>query len=567
MTASIPASAIVSVTPNVVSAGGTGLDLCGLFLTSSERVPMGAVVALTSAQAVADYFGPASAEYNAAVTYFNGSEGSPIKPGHVLFVQYPDAAVAAYLRGGDLSAMTLAALQAVTGTITLTVDGVEVTSADLDLSTAVSFSTAAQLIEDAIANFDAVVTADIAGTTMTVSAVTSGTLAVGQVIEGTGVTAGTKIVALGTGTGGVGTYDVDVSQTVASTTISAGPTTVEYDTVASAFVIRGGTPGDGHTITAATDAGATALKLTTAEGAVTSQGADAGVPGTAMDAVIAETQNFATFTTLSEPVTDDCVAFAAWASAQNARYVYVLWDTDNAATVVPDTTSAGALIEANDYGSTCPVYTKLNGVQVAAFLMGSVASIDFERTDGRTNLTFRTAAALQADVTSETIAANLQTNGYNYFGSYATANDEFRFFYPGSVTGPFLWLDSLVNEIWMTNAFQLALMGLLTNFTSIPYNAQGRALVEAALADPIDAAVNFGAIQAGVTLSNAQIAQINEAAGNTEAADTVQSVGWYLQVADASPAVRAERGSPPINFWYTDGQSVQKIALNSLEVQ
>ena len=65
------------------------------------------------------------------------------------------------------------------------------------------------------------VTAAIAGTVMTVSAVGSGKLKVGQTISGSGVTAGTKISSLGTGTGGTGTYNVSVSQTVSSTTITA----------------------------------------------------------------------------------------------------------------------------------------------------------------------------------------------------------------------------------------------------------------------------------------------------------------------------------------------------------
>jgi hypothetical protein len=67
----------------------------------------------------------------------------------------------------------------------------------------------------------AVVTGSITTTTLDVTAVTSGTLDIGQTISGTGVTAGTKIVAFGTGSGGIGTYTVDISQTVASTTINA----------------------------------------------------------------------------------------------------------------------------------------------------------------------------------------------------------------------------------------------------------------------------------------------------------------------------------------------------------
>jgi hypothetical protein len=64
------------------------------------------------------------------------------------------------------------------------------------------------------------VTGAIAGNTLTVSAVASGALSVGQVLSGAGVTAGTRITARLTGTGGVGTYTVSVSQTVASGTIT-----------------------------------------------------------------------------------------------------------------------------------------------------------------------------------------------------------------------------------------------------------------------------------------------------------------------------------------------------------
>ena len=67
----------------------------------------------------------------------------------------------------------------------------------------------------------AIVTGSISGTTLTVSAVTSGTLKIGQTIEGTGVTDGTIITAFGSGSGGAGTYTVSASQTVSSTTIYA----------------------------------------------------------------------------------------------------------------------------------------------------------------------------------------------------------------------------------------------------------------------------------------------------------------------------------------------------------
>ena len=69
-------------------------------------------------------------------------------------------------------------------------------------------------------------TGSISANTLTVTAVASGTLAVGNTLYGPGIAGSTTISALGTGSGGVGTYTVTssstTSQTVASTTIYAG---------------------------------------------------------------------------------------------------------------------------------------------------------------------------------------------------------------------------------------------------------------------------------------------------------------------------------------------------------
>ena len=70
-------------------------------------------------------------------------------------------------------------------------------------------------------------TGSISGTTLTITqddGVAGGTLAIGSRIVGTGVTTSTYITALGTGTGGIGTYTVNNSQTVSSTRIYAQPT-------------------------------------------------------------------------------------------------------------------------------------------------------------------------------------------------------------------------------------------------------------------------------------------------------------------------------------------------------
>lgn len=64
-------------------------------------------------------------------------------------------------------------------------------------------------------------TGSIATTTLTVSAVSAGSLFQSMQLTGTGVTAGTRIVTQLTGTtGGAGTYTVSVSQTVSSTAMT-----------------------------------------------------------------------------------------------------------------------------------------------------------------------------------------------------------------------------------------------------------------------------------------------------------------------------------------------------------
>ena len=92
-----------------------------------------------------------------------------------------------------------------------------------------------------------ITTGSIAGYTLTITAFSGGNLAVGHILSGTGVTGGTKIVAFGTGSGGTGTYTVSVSQTVASTTITANPVASSYQvtstTVANAAGSGGGSVG------------------------------------------------------------------------------------------------------------------------------------------------------------------------------------------------------------------------------------------------------------------------------------------------------------------------------------
>jgi hypothetical protein len=83
----------------------------------------------------------------------------------------------------------------------------------------------------------------ISGTTLTVTLMKSGTITTGQQLFGSGVTDETIITGLGTGTGGVGTYSINLSQTQTSQT---------YNSAAVAAIITGSISGTVLTVTAVT---------------------------------------------------------------------------------------------------------------------------------------------------------------------------------------------------------------------------------------------------------------------------------------------------------------------------
>jgi hypothetical protein len=75
------------------------------------------------------------------------------------------------------------------------------------------------------ANTGASFIGSISGNVLNVTAVASGTIAVGQALAGAGVVPGTMIAALLTGAGNAGTYTVSTAQNVASTSMATTPTT------------------------------------------------------------------------------------------------------------------------------------------------------------------------------------------------------------------------------------------------------------------------------------------------------------------------------------------------------
>ena len=179
---------------------------------------------------------------------------------------------------------------------------------------------------------------------------------------------------------------------------------------------------------------------------------------------------------------------------------------------------------------------------------------------------FRRQDGLVADVTNEADAKTLTKNGYSFYGAWATANDRFQFIGNGAVSGDYKWIDNFDFQVFLRMQLQLAFVNMFQNQKLIPYNEQGIDTVRAYAQDPINRGVNFGGIQAGVTLSNAQKFQVNQEAG-FDAASQLFTQGWALAVTLPDSQTRVDRKSFLIKLFYTDGSSMQRLEMTATNVQ
>jgi hypothetical protein len=361
--------------------------------------------------------------------------------------------------------------------------------------------------------------------------------------------------------------------------------TVTYDTQSGAFVVVSGTTGASSTVTYGSGTIAASLLLTQATGAVESQGAIAAVPATFMANVLTITQNWATFQTLFDPDggsgNTQKQLFAAWTNSTANQFVYNCWDNDITPTESTDAASSlGQILKANGSSGTALIYEPSGtNLHLASFLGGFVASINFNAPNGRATADYKSQSGITPSVFSETVAANLLANGYNYYGSVATAGASWQFFDNGQISGEFNWIDTYVNQIWLRNQLQIALMGLLTQSGRIPYNPTGYASIRQTLTggasltsivqpppSPVAQALYNGVITPNVPLSAAQAVEVNTLAG-LNIANTLSTQGWYLVIQPATVAIRAARGSPTIFLLYMDGGAISRIDLASIVVE
>lgn len=359
----------------------------------------------------------------------------------------------------------------------------------------------------------------------------------------------------------------DIAQIIQEGFGEAG-VTVAYSSLFDAFTLTSSQTGENAGAGYATGTAAAPLGLTQAAGAVLSPGLNAMTPAENMEAILELTENFVCFTTVDKPDEEDALAFAQWAGSQGVNYLYIYWD-DDPLLLQPGSTAtiAAALVQAN-VGATCGVWDKL---EYAALIMGTAASIDFNRRNGTITFAFKAQDGVPANVTKGTDAVNLTAQGMNFMGDYATRNDQFIFLYPGQMFGSWKWIDTYLNAVWLNNALQVACMNGFAQTPRVPYNQEGYTLIKSWCLDPINRALYAGVIDTGVALSESQKSQLVREAGR-DISGELRNDGYVLQIGgepgdtandSGEAAARINRESPEASLWYTYGGSVHKLDLAS----
>lgn len=390
------------------------------------------------------------------------------------------------------------------------------------------------------------------GTLAQLQAVTAGTLDLS--INGTSIALTALDFSSATSLSGCAT----VLQTALAAKLPS--TTCSYSSQTGAFQITSPTTGEASTITYAEEGTlATLLGLTQAKGATLSQGSDALDVADNMRSIRGVTENWATFTFLYSATDDEILDLSAWASAQGVEYLFVCWSTDANLKNQVDTTSIAYKLKEATAGATTLIF----GDQVyAAFIMGTAASIDWDRTQGAITFAFKSLDGLVPTIDNATEATTLLGKKCNLYGTYATRNDDFVFLYDSNMFGDYNFIDPFINAIWFNNALQVAIMNGLSMSPRVPYNEDGYTQIRSWCQDPINRARRNGVIDPGLNLSEAQKTELIREAG-LDITSNLQTDGYYLQVIDGGPQVRTTRDTPSVSLWYSYAGSVQRVELAS----
>ena len=302
---------------------------------------------------------------------------------------------------------------------------------------------------------------------------------------------------------------------------------------------------------------ATLLNLTSATLAVLSQGSAAQTPAENWQAVKSITRNWAFGSKLwsidSTPFTE-FLADCAWFNGQNGNYGYAAWS--NIPAVVLGAKSA---LDSATYAN---IFMSYSNYDLVAGELGAIAAVNYSERNARISLTNKSFSGVTPLVTDDATYDTMVAAKINFYGRFQSRNDSFNFSEEGWLTGQWLYIENLANNIWVVDQLQIKVAGYFGIAKTIPYTDQGYQALTAVIGTVGTSAVNNTVAQAGNVFSAAVIQKLNADAG-FDLASALTEQGWCAWVVPATYDERVNREPVQAYFYYTNGGSIGKVTINN----
>ncbi len=474
----------------------------------------------SSIDSVAQDFGSTTGEYKSAALFFAQSP----KPAFMYIGRWAQYPTHAYLHGGVLTAaqqLMSAWTSVTTGSLKITIDGVEKVLSALNFSSATNLNGVASIIRDAF----------ILTTKEAVAKVGSGiqfggvNYSVGDTITLTGGTSTVPTVLTVTqiGVGGVilgvdittpGTYTVAPTNPISQGSSSGAGTTatfnltygfkyaadVVWNSVLKRFDISSKTTGASSTIGYATPTGSgvdisAKLKWTSTTASVPVNGIIAETPLEAVQALAnASGKWYSTmFATDVQPTTADHIEIAGFIEAASPLRIYGATITNSTVLNPLDSTDLASQLKTLLYKRTYTQYSA-NPFAIASFF-GRASTVDFSANNTVITLKFKQEPGVVAELLTKTQADALKAKNCNVFVAY---ENDTAIIQEGVMANGFFF-DEVHGTDWLQNAVQVAVYNLLYQSpTKIPQTDPGINQIVAEIETVLIQAVTNGLCAPGI---------------------------------------------------------------------
>lgn len=350
-----------------------------------------------------------------------------------------------------------------------------------------------------------------------------------------------------------------ILQTALAASISGA--TVTYSSLTQSFTAQVPAGSGGTSVAVCADGTlATILKMTAAEIPVLSQGATAQTPAENWQAVKTLTRNWAGGSTLWEidaaPFTES-LANCAWFDGQNGDYCYVPYSS-TLATIT-------AFKTAVDDAGYANISVNYSGKDFVAGQLGALAAVDYTQRAARISITNKSFSGVTPLVTDDTTYDLLVAAKINFYGRFQSRNDTFNFAEEGWLTGIWLYIENLYNNIWVADQLQIRQANVLSSSKVLPYTDIGYQLITGALNTVGGLAQNNGVAEKGNPFSDEMAQILNNQAG-FDLATALTQQGYYGWVIPATYDERVNRSPVKGYFYYTNGGNIGKITINNVFV-